>query len=140
MPHAYPSIPPNLQQWALEQPMFFTTSAPLRGRHINLSPKGEPGTTFAIPGENHVACLDLAVCGAETISHIYENGRVTIMFCSLGSKPRILRLYCTGSIIEYNDSRFEPMIKRMGLEYIVGTRAVIVLDVWKVQSFPLPRP
>lgn len=113
--------------------MFCTASAPLRGRHVNLSPKGVPSTTFAILDENHCAYLDFAASGAETISHIYENGRVTVMFCSFGPKPRILRFYCTGSVIEYNDPEFHPMIKRMGLEYITGVRAVVLLDVWKVR-------
>ncbi len=51
--------------------MFCTASAPLRGHHINLSPKGVPGTTFAVLDENHAAYLDLAGSGAETIAHIY---------------------------------------------------------------------
>lgn len=134
MPHSYPSLPPSLQKWALEQPMFCTASAPLRGHHINVSPKGVPGTTFAILDENHAAYLDLVGSGAETIAHIYENGRVTLMFCSFTANPRIMRLYCTGRVIEYGNPEFSPMIERMGLSFIPGTRAVVLLDIWKVRK------
>lgn len=77
MPHFYNVFPPNLQQWALEQSVFFTASAPTYGRHVNLSPEAIPSTTFAILDESHAAYIDLTGSGAETISHIYENGRVT---------------------------------------------------------------
>jgi hypothetical protein len=36
--------------------------------------------------------------GAETIAHIRENGRVTVLFNAFDGPPRILRLYCTGEI------------------------------------------
>ena len=35
--------------------------------------------------------------GVETISHIRENGRVTIMFSAFEGPPRILRLYGIGT-------------------------------------------
>lgn len=70
--------------------------------------------------------------GSETISHIYENGRVTIMFCSFGKLPRIMRLFCKGSVVEWDSPRFEPLLKEMGKERIEGARAVLLLDVWKV--------
>jgi hypothetical protein len=38
--------------------------------------------------------------GVETISHIRENGRVTIMFNSFEGPPRILRLYGIGTPVE----------------------------------------
>jgi len=35
--------------------------------------------------------------GVETISHIRENGRITVMFHAFDGPPRILRLYGTGA-------------------------------------------
>ncbi|KAI1077468.1 hypothetical protein F5B20DRAFT_592783 [Whalleya microplaca] len=134
MPHFYDSFPSNLQAWALQQSIFFTASAPLKGRHINLSPKGRPAATFAIFNPNQAGYLDFSGSGAETISHIYENGRVTVMFCSFDGQPRILRLFCTGRVVEWDMAGFEDAIKSMGKEKIAGTRAVIVLDIWKVQT------
>lgn len=136
MPKVYPSLPPNLQKWAMEQPMFFTATAPLHGSHINVSPKGVPGRTFAILDGNHAVYLDLTGSGAETISHVYENGRVTLMFCSFDARtPRILRLYCHGTVTECDSPNFGPMFERIGLEKVPGTRAIVALDIWKVRIF-----
>ncbi|MCJ1266459.1 hypothetical protein MMC22_006344 [Lobaria immixta] len=127
-------IPDNLRDWALEQQVFFTASAPLAGKHVNLSPKGLPATTFSIFDSNHAAYVDATGSGCETISHIYENGRVTIMFCSFLTMPRIMRFFCMGKVIEWDQPEFESLIRKMGKEKIEGARAIILLDVFKVQT------
>ncbi|KAL2869179.1 uncharacterized protein BJX67DRAFT_370847 [Aspergillus lucknowensis] len=134
MPKFYPSISPDLGEWILKQQVFFTASAPLRGRHINISPKGLPDASFAILGPNEVAYVDATGSGGETISHLRENGRITILFCSFDASPRILRLFCTGSVIEWSDPGFQPFLERMGGKSMVAARAVIRLDVFKVQT------
>ncbi|KAL4806801.1 hypothetical protein BDV18DRAFT_168375 [Aspergillus unguis] len=134
MPKFYQSISPDLRDWALKQKVFFTASAPLSGRHINLSPKGLPDASFAILGPNEAAYVDATGSGGETISHLHENGRITILFCSFDAAPRILRLFCTGSVIEWSDPAFRPYLGRMGEKDLVGARAVIRLDVFKVQT------
>ena len=73
--------------------------------------------------------------GAETISHVYENGRVTIMFCSFAISPRIMRFFCTGKVVEWDEAAFLPLLRRMGKEKIEGARAVILLDVFKVRLY-----
>ncbi|CBF89243.1 pyridoxamine 5'-phosphate oxidase family protein [Aspergillus nidulans FGSC A4] len=134
MPKFYPSISPELRDWALNQKVFFTASAPLRGRHINISPKGLPDASFAILGPNEAAYVDATGSGSETISHVRENGRITILFCSFDAAPRILRFFCTGSVIEWSDSDFGPYLERMGGKTLLGARAIIRLDVFKVQT------
>lgn len=108
-------------------------SAPLRGRHINLSPKGLPDSCLAILDPNQVAYIDSTGSGCETISHLRENGRVTLMFCSFDASPRIMRLFCTGSVIEWDQPEFPAYLKRMGKSEVAGARAVIKLDVFKVR-------
>ncbi|KAL4999215.1 hypothetical protein BDV10DRAFT_193871 [Aspergillus recurvatus] len=134
MPKFYPSISPELRNWALSQKVFFTASAPLRGRHINLSPKGLPDASFAILGPNEAAYVDATGSGSETISHLRENGRITILFCSFDAAPRILRFFCTGSVIEWSDPDFGPYLERMVGKKLLGARAIIRLDVFKVQT------
>ncbi|TVY94174.1 Pyridoxamine 5'-phosphate oxidase family protein [Lachnellula willkommii] len=134
MPKFYDSISPDLADWALSQPLFFTASAPYIGKHINISPKGLPSSTFTIFSPTSCAYIDATGSGAETISHIYENGRVTIMFCSFGASPRIMRFFCTGRVVEWDQSEFESLMGRMGKKRVDGARAVIVLTVWKVQT------
>jgi len=128
----YDSIEPQLEEWAMKQAVFFTASAPLNGKHINLSPKGLPATSFSILNPNLCGYVDATGSGIETVSHIYENGRVTIMFCSFEASPRILRLFCTGRVVEWNDPGFDGWLKRMGDKNIKGARAAIILDVFKV--------
>ncbi|KAF2094664.1 pyridoxamine phosphate oxidase [Rhizodiscina lignyota] len=136
----YPSIPDDIQEWMLKQSVWFTASAPLAGKHINVSPKGHPESTLAVLNQNQIAYLDATGSGCETISHIYENGRVTIMFCSFGAAPRILRLFCRGRVVEKADKDFNAWVERMidsGMKMdkaMKGIRAVIVLDVFKVQT------
>src|SRR5271156_1044219 len=130
----YDSIEPQLEEWAMKQAVFFTASAPLNGKHINLSPKGLPATTFSILNPNLCGYVDATGSGNETVSHIYENGRVTVMFCSFEASPRILRLFCTGRVVEWNDPGFGSWLKRMGDKNIKGARAAIILDVFKACS------
>ncbi|KAL4957311.1 hypothetical protein BDW69DRAFT_191742 [Aspergillus filifer] len=134
MPKFYESISPDLRDWALRQKIFFTASAPLSGQHINLSPKGLPDASFAILGPNEAAYVDATGSGGETISHLRENGRITVMFCSFDAAPRIMRLFCTGSVIEWSDPKFNPYLERMGGKGLVGARAIIRLNVFKVQT------
>lgn len=136
----YSAIQPDLAEWALKQAVFFTASAPLRGRHINLSPKGLPATSFSILNPNLCAYVDATGSGIETVSHILENSRVTIMFCSFETSPRIMRLFCTGRVVEWNEPGFEGWLTRMGNKRFTGMRAVILLDVFKVGLFQICYP
>ncbi|KFY91670.1 hypothetical protein V500_04540 [Pseudogymnoascus sp. VKM F-4518 (FW-2643)] len=130
----FEKIEPNLEEWALKQSVFFTASAPTSGKHVNISPKGLPSSTLSILSPNQVAYVDATGSGNETISHIYENGRVTLMFCSFDAAPRIMRFFCTGRVVEWDDKDFDSWLAKMGNKKILGARAVIVLDVFKVQT------
>lgn len=133
MPKFYDCIPDDLRYWALSQQIFFTASAPLTGKHINVSPKGLPSSTFTIFDPNHAAYIDATGSGIETVSHVYENGRVTVMFCSYGVSPRIMRFFCKGSVVEWDQPGFAPLLKKMGKVRVDGARAVILLDIFKVR-------
>ena len=66
--------------------------------HLNVSPKGLD--TFRILGPNTVAYLDLTGSGIETVAHLRQNGRITIMFCAFEGRPLIVRLYGRGRVVE----------------------------------------
>lgn len=136
MPIFYDSLSDHLRDWALCQSLFFVASAPLRGRHINVSPKGLLDSSFAVLGPNQVAYVDLTGSGCETISHIRDNGRVTIMFCSFDKTPRIMRFFGTGSVFEWHEAGFAALcgkMKGVGAS-LAGSRAIIVVDFFKVGS------
>ena len=114
-----------------EQPVFFVASAPNGpDGHVNLSPKG--GDHFRVLGRRTVAYLDLTGSGAETIAHTRQNGRLTIMFCSFGPKPLVLRLFGRSEVLALGTPEFEALA---GLfEPNVGSRAIIRLAVTRVQT------
>ncbi|CAJ2511306.1 Uu.00g069310.m01.CDS01 [Anthostomella pinea] len=142
MPPTFPSLPDNLRAWALSQPVFFVSSAPTHGQHVNISPKGYTNANFAVLSPNQCAYVDRTGSGCETIAHLYENGRATLMFCSFGTSPRILRLFCRGRVIEWDRPEFDVFLRKMKLQKVDATRAIIVLDIFKVQTscgFGVPR-
>lgn len=115
--------------------MFFVASVPLAGRHINLSLEGHLARSFAVLDANTVAYVDATGSGCETISHVYENGRITVMFCSFGALPETMRLFCTGRIVESDDKDYEELKASMGCDVeSTGARAIVVLKVSKVQT------
>jgi hypothetical protein len=130
----YESIPDDLRDWALRQRVFFVASAPLRGRHVNISPKGTPDSCLAILDSNQVAYIDSTGSCCETISHVRENGRITMMFISFDSSPRILRLFGTGSVIEWDQPEYHKYSQHMGKPQVVGARAIIILHIFKVST------
>lgn len=135
----YPSLNENHVEFITSQSLFFVASAPWAGEHINLSPKGHPSRTFSILGPNTVAYLDATGSGCETISHVYENGRVTVMFCSFGPSPQIMRLFCKGRVVEKWDRYYQELRAKMATENgddvdVTGARAIIVLKIKKVQT------
>ncbi len=99
----YSELDEKLIKFITSQPMFFVATAPCpdesgAGGHVNVSPKGYRDT-FTILDPLTVAYLDLTGSGAETVAHLRQNGRITIMFCSFDRAPKILRLYGTGQVI-----------------------------------------
>src|SRR5215218_856575 len=86
----------SLIHFISEQKVFFIATAPVQGR-INISPKGMD--TFRCLDAKTICYLDLTGSGNETSAHLFENGRVTVMFCSFTDKPLILRLYGQGKVI-----------------------------------------
>jgi hypothetical protein len=107
MATVYSELDERLTEFILKQPMFFVATAPCLdesglGGHVNVSPKGYRDT-FAVIDSVTVAYLDLTGSGAETIAHLRQNGRITVMFCSFDRQPKILRIYGTGRVIRPED-------------------------------------
>lgn len=125
-------IDDRLRTFIEAQHMFFVATAPSGpGGHVNVSPKGIGGT-FAVLDERTVAYADVTASGAETIAHLRDNGRITLMFCSFEGPPNIVRLHGTGRIVTLYDAEFESL-SRLFTE-LRGVRAVIVVDVARVSD------
>lgn len=121
MSKVHHSITPPVAEWIGRQQMFTVATAPLAADgHVNVSPKGLD--TLRILDEMTVAYLDLTGSGAETIAHLRENGRITLMWQAFDGPPRIVRVHGRGEVAELDDPRVDGLF-----DPIPGARAVIIV-------------
>ena len=130
MGRAFDSITPELRAWIEAQTMFFVGTAPGEGGHVNVSPKGLD--TFTVVDEHTVGYLDLTGSGVETIAHLRDNGRITIMFCAFEGAPQIVRLQGHGRVVAPADPEAAPYLAQFP-DY-PGARAVIVVELDRVAT------
>jgi hypothetical protein len=126
----------RLREFIEAQPIFFTATAPLSGSGtVNLSPKGLSGS-FAVIDELTVAYLDFAGSNAETIAHLRENGRITLMWCAFQGPPNIVRVHGRGEPVFRDDSRWTRLVSYFpdidaslhGLRAIIVVHADLIRD------------
>jgi hypothetical protein len=130
----FDGVQPKLARWLLQQPLFLVATAPLAGDgHVNLSPKGMAGT-FAVFDRYHVGYLDYFGSGAETIAHLRENGRITLMFAAFSGRPSVIRLYGKGRVVLAEDPEFAELRGKFGKARTVGQRSIIVVELDRVQE------
>ncbi|MFF5216095.1 pyridoxamine 5'-phosphate oxidase family protein [Micromonospora sp. NPDC000442] len=132
----YERIEGRLREFIETQPMFFTATAPLAGDGtVNLSPKGLRGC-LAVLDEQTVAYLDFAGSNAETIAHLRENGRITLMWCAFTGPPNIVRVHGRGEPVFRDDPRFPDLLAHFpdidttlhGLRAIIVVHARLIRD------------
>lgn len=122
----------RLREFIERQHVFFVATAPLSGDgHVNLSPRGIGGTA-AVIDEHTFAWLDGSGSGAETIAHLRENGRITVMFCAFEGAPNIVRLHGRGRVVGLYDEEYAAWAARF--DELPGARAVVVVDVERVSD------
>jgi hypothetical protein len=124
------AISDELAAFIARQHVFFVATAPSEGGHVNLSPKGLD--TFTVLDATTVAYLDLTGSGVETISHLRENGRITIMFCAFDGKPNIVRLYGRGEVLSIGQPAADALRPRFADH--PGARSVIRVDLDRVST------
>ncbi|MFJ3924310.1 pyridoxamine 5'-phosphate oxidase family protein [Streptomyces sp. NPDC090022] len=122
----------RLREFIEAQPVFFTATAPLAGDgHVNLSPKGRAGTLVVID-ELTLAYLDFGGSGAETIAHVRENGRITLMWCAFSGPPNIVRIHGEGEAVFRDDPRWPELVALFGDADGPAARAVIVVHAKRI--------
>ncbi|MEU8072255.1 pyridoxamine 5'-phosphate oxidase family protein [Micromonospora sp. NPDC049151] len=136
MGKTYERIDGRLRDFVEAQPMFFVATAPLSGDGtVNLSPKGLRGC-FAVLDEHTVAYLDFAGSNAETIAHLRENGRITLMWCAFTGPPNIVRVHGRGEPVFRDDPRWPDLLTHFpdidpgphGLRAIIVVHAELIRD------------
>lgn len=136
MGKTYEQIDGRLRAFIEAQPVFFTATAPLDGDGtVNLSPKGLRGS-FAVLDEHTVAYLDFAGSTAETVAHLRENGRITLMWCAFQGPPNIVRVHGKGEPVFRDDERWEGLLAHFPDIDVTqhGLRAVIVVTAELVRD------
>jgi hypothetical protein len=137
----YPELDQRLREFIARQSVFFVATAPClsgdgTGGHVNVSPKGYRDT-FVILSPLRVAYLDLTGSGAETIAHLRQNGRITIMFCSFEHQTLILRLYGTGRVVLPGTPAWDELVVHFPSAAGLGTdrgseRAIIDVELDRI--------
>lgn len=129
MSKIYERLDGSLIEFIKQQKIFFVATAPLSDQgHVNLSPKGYD--SFAILDEMTVAWLDLGGSGIETLAHVKENERMTLMFCAFEGPANILRLYGRARAIQFDMPDFPKYLK-----YFPGydnARAIFVVTLDRI--------
>jgi hypothetical protein len=125
-------IDPRLRAFIERQHVFFVATAPTDpAGHVNVSPKGIGGT-FAVIDDSTVAYLDITASGAETIAHLRDNGRITLMFCAFAGRPNVVRLSGRGTAVLPSAPEFGPLVA--GFPPHPGVRSVIRVEVSRVSD------
>jgi hypothetical protein len=130
MATAVDDITPDLAAWIHAQPMFFIATAPESDGHVNVSPKGQD--TLRVLGPKSVAYLDLTGSGVETIAHLRENGRITVMWCAFEGNPRICRVYGRGCVHPLGTAGFDA--RASSFPELPGRRSIIEIAVDRVST------
>lgn len=125
----YSEISENHKSFIDAQKIFFVATAAPEGR-VNLSPKGMD--SLRIVDANRVVWLNLTGSGNETAAHLAESPRMTLMFCSFESEPKILRLYGTAREVQPGDAEWEDYYRHFAP--MNGVRQIFDMNVDLVQT------
>jgi hypothetical protein len=108
-------------------PLYVVATAPLDPNgHVNCSPRANEGSLRVLSPER-LLLLDLVGSSAETVAHLRENGRITIMIPSFEARPRVVRIYGHGI-------PRPPREVRELHDRPLGVRAVLDIDVIEVRT------
>ncbi len=124
------------------QPLFFVATAPSDpgAGFANLSPKGRSPLRVLTP--KLIGYLDYPGSGNETARHTDENGRITLMVCSFGKRPGIVRLYGQGRAVAVDDAEFLRHLEAFRAELHPYVRQAFLIDIEKLQTscgYAVPR-
>ena len=129
MSKTYEHLDEKLTAFIKAQKMFFVATAPLSGEgSVNVSPKGYD--SLAVIDERTVAYLDLGGSGAETLAHVRENGRITLMFCAFEGAANILRLYGKGRAVAFDALGFAEL--KALFPTFERARAIVVVEITRI--------
>ena len=119
----------TLTRFIEEQHIFFCATAAPDGR-VNLSPKGMD--SLRVLGPNRIVWRNLSGSGNETAGHLAQINRITLMWCSFGAKPMILRVFGKAQTLHPRDADFQKL--NALFPESVGARQVFDVTLEMVQT------
>jgi hypothetical protein len=90
--------------------------------------------TFAVLGPLQVGYLDYFGSGSETIAHLRENGRITLMFSAFEGRLNIVPLYGRESFMRPWEAEFDELRRRFCRDRTAGQRSIVLIDLDRVQE------
>lgn len=134
MVNVHEVIDDKLRTFIEAQPLFFVATAPLAADgHVNVSPKGTLGS-LAVLGPDRLAYLDLTGSGAESLAHLRENGRVTLMWAAFDGAPNIVRVHGRGEVLFKDDPRWDDYIGLFPAAADPGARAIVLVTATRISD------
>ncbi len=129
MAKQFAKIEDNHRAFIEEQAIFFTGTAGTEGR-VNVSPKGLD--CLRVMGPNRIIWLNWTGSGNETAAHLMQVNRMTLMWCSFGKRPLILRAYGSARTVREEDSDWGSLLAEFG--DTLGARQIYDMSVDLVQA------
>lgn len=128
MGQRYEKLSESDKEFIAKQHIFFIASSS-NGGEVNLSPRGYD--VVKVTGDNELIFLDYVGSGNRTARDIEADGEVTVMFTAFEGKPRILRLFCKGELIDKADEQIRALYDDLSFE---GMRRFVKLHIYAVES------
>ena len=125
----YTAIDERIQKWIGRQHVFFVATAPGNSDGlVNCSPKGLD--CLRVLGPRTMAYVDTGGSGIETVAHLKDNGRITLMLCAFDGPPKIFRFYGKGEAIEPHHEEFDTLLAEFPA--MPAARNIIRIDVERI--------
>jgi hypothetical protein len=129
MAKQFPALTDDHTSLIAAQHMFFVGTAAADGR-VNISPKGRDSLRVMRP--NRIIWLNLTGSGNETAGHIARVNRMTLMWCSVTTRPVILRVYGTAAVIHRGQPGWDDLCGHFPPD--AGARQIYDMTIDLVQT------
>ena len=106
MANQFGALNDTLTRFIEAQHIFFVATAGPEGR-VNVSPKGMD--SLRVMGPNRIVWRNLTGSGNETAGHLAQINRITLMWCSFGPKPMIMRGFGGAQTLHPRDDGFDAL-------------------------------
>lgn len=117
-------------EFANRQHLFFMASA--CGKEVNLAPKGDD--CFRFSDGKTMLILDYPGSSNRTGRDLEAGGEVTVLFCSFEEEPKVLRIFCRGSLVGKDSPVFAGLMQYFPDVSPAIVRQIFMLNIYAVET------